>query len=41
MHEDIMILNAYATDNVVSIHIMQNLIRHQGKINEDSTPLSQ
>lgn len=36
-----MTLNVYATDNVVSIHTMQNLIKHWGEINEDSTPLSQ
>ena len=35
-----MILNVCATNNRVSVYIMQNLIEHQGGVDEDSTPLS-
>lgn len=35
-----MVLNVYAADNIVLIYIMQNMIEHQGEVDEDSKPLS-
>lgn len=39
IHEDIMILKVYTTNNIVSIYIMHHLI-YQQEVDEDSTSFS-